>query len=253
MALIEGCKHSLEISIPVAEVDSETNRAVADVQKRAKLPGFRPGKAPASIIRKDLIPRMQKDPNYLADHKIRIFNKDGQELQSDQINWNSLDAVNYNFRQDPGGDLNSLGVVRININNPYGVYMHDTPEKGIFGDDDRFVSSGCIRVQNVRDYVTWLLKDTPGWDREHIDAAIRSGERVDAKLATPIPVYWVYITAWATPEGLAEFREDIYQRDGFGPDTADASPAPLPQVQPQPEPRAVSARSPALEPMNDDE
>ena len=208
---------------------------------------------PASIIRKDLIPRMQKDPNYLADHKIRIFNKDGQELQSDQIDWNSLDAVNYNFRQDPGGDINSLGVVRININNPYGVYMHDTPEKGIFGDDARFVSSGCIRVQNVRDYVTWLLKDTPGWDREHIDEAIRSGERVDVKLATPVPVYWVYITAWGTPDGLAEFREDIYQRDGFGPVTADASPAPLPQVQPLPEPRAVSARSPALEPMNDDE
>jgi murein L,D-transpeptidase YcbB/YkuD len=201
---------------------------------------------PASIIRKDLIPRMQKDPNYLADHKIWIFNKDGQELQSDQINWNSLDAVNYKFRQDPGGDLNSLGVVRININNPYGVYMHDTPEKGIFGDDDRFVSSGCIRVQNVRDYVTWLLKDTPGWDREHIDEAIRSGERVDVKLATPVPVYWVYVTAWATPDGLTEFREDIYQRDGFGPDTADASPA-------LPEPRAVSARSPALEPMNDNE
>lgn len=208
---------------------------------------------PASIIRKDLIPRMQKDSHYLSDHKIRIFNKDGQELQPDQINWNSLDAVNYKFRQDPGGDLNSLGVVRININNPYGVYMHDTPEKGIFGDDDRFVSSGCIRVQNVRDYVTWLLKDTPGWDREHIDEAIRSGQRIDAKIATAIPVYWVYITAWATPDGLAEFREDIYQRDGFSPAATEASSAPLPQVQHQPEARAVSARSPALEPMNDDE
>jgi L,D-transpeptidase YcbB len=210
---------------------------------------------PVSIIRKDLIPRMQKDANYLNDHKIRIFDKDGQELQSNQINWNSLDAVNYKFRQDPGGDLNSLGVVRININNPYGVYMHDTPEKGIFGDDDRFVSSGCIRVQNVRDYVTWLLKDTPGWDRPHIDDVIRSGERVDAKLANPVPVYWVYITAWATPEGLTEFREDIYQRDGFTPATADASTVPLPELQPQPltEPGSVSARGPGLEPMNDDE
>jgi len=210
---------------------------------------------PASIIRKDLIPRMQKDANYLNDHKIRIFNKDGQELQSDQVNWNSLEAVNYKFRQDPGGDLNSLGVVRININNPYGVYMHDTPEKGIFGDDDRFVSSGCIRVQNVRDYVTWLLKDTPGWDREHIDEAIRSGQRIDAKLATPVPVYWVYITAWATPEGLAQFREDIYQRDGFGPlAAANAStPATIPQaIQPSPQP-ALSARSQVLEPMRDDE
>ena len=115
------------------------------------------------------------------------------------------------------------------------------------------MSSGCIRVQNVRDYVAWLLKDTPDWDREHIDEAIRSGERVDAKLAAPVPVYWVYITAWATPEDVVEFREDIYQRDGFGPDTADTPPATLPQVQRQPDPRAVSVRSPVLEPMNDDE
>jgi murein L,D-transpeptidase YcbB/YkuD len=134
--------------------------------------------------------------------------------------------------------------------------MHDTPEKGIFGDDDRFVSSGCIRVQNVRDYVTWLLKDTPGWDREHIDEAIRSGQRIDAKLATQVPVYWVYVTAWATPEGLAQFREDIYQRDGFGSVAANASEAPIPQtIQPLPQtqPAALSARSQALEPLNDDE
>jgi murein L,D-transpeptidase YcbB/YkuD len=186
---------------------------------------------PPSIIRKDLIPRMRKDPNYLSDHKIRIFTKDGQELSPAQVDWSSLEAVNYKFRQDPGGDVNSLGVVRININNPYGVYMHDTPEKGVFGDDDRFVSSGCIRVQNVRDYVTWLLEGTPGWAREQIDQAIRSGERIDAKLATPVPVYWVYITAWATPDGRAQFREDIYQRDGIAAvgTQADASPVPPPQ------------------------
>lgn len=208
---------------------------------------------PPSLIRKDLIPRMQKDPNYLNDHKIRIFNKDGQELQSNQVDWNSLEATNYKFRQDPGGDVNSLGVVRININNPFGVYMHDTPEKGIFGDDDRFVSSGCIRVQNVRDYVTWLLKDTPGWDRDHIDEAIRSGQRIDVKLASPIPVYWVYVTAWATPNGLAQFREDIYQRDGFGPVAANAAPASIAQPLQSPAQPAVSARTQPLEPLGDDE
>ena len=134
--------------------------------------------------------------------------------------------------------------------------MHDTPEKGVFGDDFRFVSSGCIRVQNVRDYVTWLLKDTPGWDREHIDQAIRSGERIDAKLAAPVPVYWVYITAWGSPDGLVQFREDIYQRDGFGA-TADGagSMAPLPQaIQPEARAAPVSAASArTLEPLNDDE
>ena len=170
---------------------------------------------PVSIIRKDLIPKMQADPNYLTDNKIRVIDKSGQEVPPTAVNWNSMDAVNYRFRQDPGADFNSLGVVRVNIPNQWGVYMHDTPSKGIFGDDFRFVSSGCVRVQNIRDYIAWILKDTPGWDRDHIDEAIRSGARIDARLTQPVPVFWVYITAWAT-DGLVQFREDIYKRDGFG-------------------------------------
>ena len=172
---------------------------------------------PASIIRKDLIPKMQADSNYLTDNKIRVINKQGQEVPPSAINWHSLEATNYMFRQDSGGDFNSLGVVRINIANPYGVYMHDTPAKGIFGDDFRFVSSGCMRIQNVRDYVAWLLKDTPGWSRDQIDEVIRAGQRVDAKLAAPVPVYWVYITAWAAPDGVVQFRDDIYNRDSGAP------------------------------------
>lgn len=171
---------------------------------------------PASIIKKDLIPRMQANPGYLAENKIRIFSNDGQELTADKVNWKSDEATRYQFRQDPGGEFNSLGFVRINIANPYGVYMHDTPAKGIFGDDYRFVSSGCMRVQNVRDYVEWLLKETPGWGREQIDEAIQSGQRIDARLAKPVPVFWVYITAWASPDGLVHFRDDIYNKDGLG-------------------------------------
>lgn len=172
---------------------------------------------PASIIKKDLIPLMRKNPNYLAEQKIRIINKQGQEVQPAAVNWNSDEATHYMFRQDPGGDFNSLGFVRINIANPHGVYMHDTPAKGIFGDDYRFVSSGCVRVQNVRDYIYWILKDNPQWTRDAIDAALRSGQRIDARPAEPIPVYWVYITAWGTPEGVIQFRDDIYGKDGVGP------------------------------------
>jgi murein L,D-transpeptidase YcbB/YkuD len=159
---------------------------------------------------------MQKEPNYLAENKIRIFNAAGQEIPSSQINWFSDEATRYRFRQDPGGDLNSMGFVRINIPNQHGVYMHDTPSKGIFGDDFRFVSSGCIRIQNVRDYIEWLLKDTPGWSREQIDATFKSGERIDARLAQAVPIHWIYVTAWATPDGLVQFRDDIYNKDGLG-------------------------------------
>ena len=170
---------------------------------------------PASIIRKDLIPMMRKQPGYLTENKIRIIGPNG-EIAPERVNWNSDEATRYTFRQDPGGEFNSLGFVRINIPSPHGVYMHDTPAKGIFGDDFRFVSSGCIRVQNVRDYIAWLLKNTPGWDRAKIDETIQSGERVNARIADPVPCYWVYVTAWATPDGGVQFRDDIYNKDGLG-------------------------------------
>jgi murein L,D-transpeptidase YcbB/YkuD len=172
---------------------------------------------PASIIRKDLIPKMRKEPSYLTENKIRIISPSGGEISPASVNWNSDEATRYTFRQDPGGDFNSLGFVRINIPSPHGVYMHDTPSKGIFGDDYRFVSSGCMRVQNVRDYVAWLLKNTPGWDRAKIDETIQSGQRVNARIADPVACYWVYVTAWATPDGGVQFRDDIYNKDGLGP------------------------------------
>ncbi len=221
------------VNIPAAAVETVENDVVYShhaagvgkidrqspiMQAKATQINFNPfWTVPPSLIKKDLIPKMQADPGYLTDEKIRVFNKEGQEVSPQTINWNSLDATQYKYRQDTGADLNSLGSVRINISNPYGVYMHDTPSKGIFGDDFRFVSSGCVRVQDVRDYVAWLLKDTPGWSRDQIDEVIRSGQRLDVKLTNPVNVYWVYVTAWATPDGIVQFRPDIYQRDGAGP------------------------------------
>jgi len=222
-AAVETVENGLVVTHHIAGVGKIDRQSPVMMTKAIDI-NFNPyWTVPVSIIRKDLIPKMQANPNYLTENRIHILNKEGQEVQPSQINWNSMDAVNYKFREDPG-DNNSLGVVRININNPYGVYMHDTATKGVFGDDYRFISSGCIRVQNVRDYVAWLLKDNPGWDRDHIDQAIRSGERIDVKLAQPVPVYWVYITAWATPDGTVQFRDDIYQRDGLGIAVAQAAP-----------------------------
>ena len=224
-ASIETVENGVVFSHHAAGV-GKIDRQSPIMQTRAIEVNFNPfWTVPASIIRKDLIPKMQENPNYLNENHIRMINKAGQEVPSSSINWRSLDAVNYRFREDPSTE-NSLGVVRINIANPYGVYMHDTPAKGIFGDDYRFVSSGCMRLQNVRDYVAWLLKESPGWERDKIDEAIRSGQRIDAKITPPVPVYWVYITAWSTPDGVVQFREDIYKRDGFGPGPS-STPVPL--------------------------
>jgi L,D-transpeptidase YcbB len=216
-ATVETVDNGVVYSHHVAGV-GKIDRQSPIMQAKATEINFNPfWTVPPSLIRKDLIPKMQADPDYLTEEKIRVFNKEGQEVSPRSINWNSLEATNYKYRQDTGADINSLGSVRINIPNAYGVYMHDTPSKGIFGDDFRFVSSGCVRVQDVRDYVAWLLKDTPGWSRDQIDQAIDSGQRLDVKLTQPVNVYWIYITAWATPDGVVQFRPDVYQRDGAGP------------------------------------
>jgi murein L,D-transpeptidase YcbB/YkuD len=179
---------------------------------------------PVSIIRRDLIPKMQEEPDYLTKNKIRIYDKRGRELQPEQVNWQSDEAIDYMFRQDPG-ELNSMGTIRVNMPNPDAVYMHDTPSKNLFGEDQRFHSSGCVRVQNIRDYVVWLLKDTPGMSRSTVDGHIKGGERFDAKLAKPVPVYWVYVTAWANPDGVVQFRDDVYGHDGLGIRPVAAAPA----------------------------
>jgi len=219
------------VNIPAAQVEAIENGVVASrhvaVVGRVSRPSpelsskiqeinFNPyWTVPVSIVRRDLIPLMQKDPNYLTNEHIRIFDTGHNELTSTQIDWNSDDAVNYLFKQDPGS-FNSLGTIRIQFPSPDGVYMHDTPEKNLFGEDMRFDSSGCVRVQNVRELVYWLLRGTPGWAPEQIDAAIKSGDRIDAKLAKPVPLHWVYITAWATSDGVVQFRDDIYDRDELG-------------------------------------
>lgn len=92
--------------------------------------------------------------------------------------------------------------------------MHDTPQQGLFNKLMRFESSGCVRVQNVRDLSNWLLRETPGWNRQQMEQVIATGVNTPVKLATEVPVYFVYISAWGMPDGIVQFRDDIYQMDG---------------------------------------
>jgi murein L,D-transpeptidase YcbB/YkuD len=169
--------------------------------------------APVSIVRKDIIPLMRKDPNYLKDSHIRLFAPDGSEVDPMTIDWSTDDAAKYRFRQDPGAN-NAMATVKINFPSPDGVYMHDTPQQSLFGQLMRFDSSGCVRVQNVRDLVTWILRDTPGWDRQHFEAAIKTGESQPVAVTNPVPVHFLYITAWSTGPGVVQFRDDVYGWDG---------------------------------------
>jgi L,D-transpeptidase YcbB len=199
-----------------AGVVGKPDRPSSEIDSKITEINFNPfWTVPSSIVRRDHIPLTQEQPDYLAKNRIRIFDTHGTELQPQQINWYSEEAANYQFKQDPG-NFNSLGSIRINFPNPYSVYMHNTPFKNLFGEDFRFHSSGCVRVQNVRELYIGCSAKPPGWSRQEIDRVIKSGERKHAKLVHPVPLRWVYVTAWATSNGAVQFREDIYSRDGLG-------------------------------------
>ncbi|MDO9416012.1 L,D-transpeptidase family protein [Pararhizobium sp.] len=169
--------------------------------------------APRSIIQKDIMPLMRKDPTYLERNAIRLIDGNGGEVSPETIDWNAEKAPNLMFRQDPG-KINAMSSTKINFHNEHAVYMHDTPTQGLFNKLMRFESSGCVRVQNVRDLSTWLLKETPGWARQQIEATIKTGVNTPIQLAEEVPVFFTYITAWSAKDGVVQFRDDIYQRDG---------------------------------------
>jgi L,D-transpeptidase YcbB len=128
------------------------------------------------------------------------------------VDWSGTHTPNFTVRQQSGA-WNALGSVKIDMPNPYSVYMHDTNQRNLFNDDYRFDSHGCSRVDNVRDLAAWLLKDQPQWSRAAIDAAIATGQRQDIHLPKKIPVAWIYLTGWMTKDQTVHFRNDIYDQD----------------------------------------
>ncbi|MDM9629270.1 L,D-transpeptidase family protein [Rhizobium sp. S152] len=169
--------------------------------------------APRSIVEKDIVPLMRKDPTYLTKNSIRLIDGRGTEVAPETIDWNAEKAPNLMFRQDPG-KINAMASTKINFYNKNGEYMHDTPQQGLFNKLMRFESSGCVRVQNVRDLTTWLLRDTPPWSRQQMEQVITTRVNTPIKLAEEVPVYFVYISAWGMPDGIVQFRDDIYEMDG---------------------------------------
>jgi murein L,D-transpeptidase YcbB/YkuD len=178
---------------------------------------------PPTVISKDLIPRgreMQKDgKNVLVKFGIDAYDGAGKKVDPEKINWSSAQPASLSYRQKPGKD-NPLGFLKINFNNSHSVYMHDTPSESMFGRNFRAASSGCIRVANIETLAAWLLAGTSGWSESRIASVKEKGDRVDAKLKKPVPLYFAYITAWATPDGVIQFRRDLYDRDRSGSETA---------------------------------
>jgi murein L,D-transpeptidase YcbB/YkuD len=134
----------------------------------------------------------------------------GRPIDPDSVSWSSVDIQSFDFTQPPG-PTNVLGIVKFRFPNKHDVYMHDTPERHLFGGAIRAFSHGCMRVQNPVKLAEVLLAHDKGWSSEQVQEYVRRGGEI--KLTTPIPVHVTYFTAVVDDAGKLHFRPDIYGLD----------------------------------------
>ena len=152
---------------------------------------------PESIVKKEIVPSMEKDPDYLEKNDMEITG----EL-------NGLPVV----RQKPG-EKNSLGKIKFLFPNSFNIYFHDTPAKNLFNSNVRAFSHGCIRLSQPEKLADYLLRDDSQWPPQKINEAMNSGDEKFVSIKKPVPVFITYYTAWVDEKGKLNFRNDIYGHD----------------------------------------
>ena len=171
---------------------------------------------PASILRDETLPRVRKDPNYLARNRIEVLpaGRGAEPLDPQEIDWDDESAVKgLRFRQMPGPE-NALGLVKFIFPNNFAVYLHDTPGVELFEQDQRALSHGCVRVEDPVALAEYVLRERPEWTRERIVQAMEADEEQTVKPKTPLPVHLGYWTAWVEPDGhTVRFLADPYDID----------------------------------------
>jgi murein L,D-transpeptidase YcbB/YkuD len=168
---------------------------------------------PPTILAKDVLPAIRKNISYLNKKKLHILDRNGVIVNPASVDWSQYTAGNFPYRlQQTAGDHGALGRIKFMLPNRHTVYLHDTPTKDLFEKSTRTFSSGCIRVENPQELARLVLRDSLKWNRESILAAINTGKTTTVYLPKRIPVFIVYLTAFAE-DGDIVFHDDVYNRD----------------------------------------
>ena len=189
----EGAKKVFDMNVVVVKEGHNTMIFTGNLNQVVFSPYWN---VPPSIVTKEILPAIEKNPDYLASQNMEMVN-DGGEIPS--------------IRQLPG-EKNALGKVKFLFPNSFDIYFHDTPAKSLFSKDKRAYSHGCIRLSDPMKMAQYLLNGT-SWTTEKIQEAMNSGNERYVKLEKPVPVLITYYTAWVDDAGLLHFAEDIYDHD----------------------------------------
>ena len=207
--LVDNDQTTMQLNVIVGTNERETPQLQSQINTVVVNPTWT---VPPTIIKEDLLPKLEKNPGYLATRHIELFRKGDDGLEPASVselrrgNWSQ-----FVFRQ-PAGPENPLGRFKLLFPNTYSIYLHDTPEKQKFGASLRTFSSGCVRVEDVRKLVEALLTGVRTSDQ--IDADLEAMQTKSIKLPTPVPIYIFYASAWLGPQGQLIYGPDLYNKDG---------------------------------------
>jgi len=173
-----------------------------------------PWNIPGDIAARDLLPQLQRNPNYLALHNMVVADAPADDPHGRKIDWRKVIPAEfpYAIRQLPG-PTTALGALMLDSPNDFDVYLHDTPAKKFFESEQREISNGCVRVQQIFPLASLALTGDADQGMERLTKATKTHETQRLVLDSPLPVYFLYWTALAGPDGQIGFRPDIYGRD----------------------------------------
>jgi len=209
LEIMEGQKPVMDVRVIVGKPDQPTPIFAEQMTHVVFSPYWN---VPPGITRDETIPDAQADPGFFERNNMEVL-RGSEPVDPYSIDWSSPEATaNLRIRQRPGA-RNALGLVKFMFPNTFDVYLHDTPTDHLFERIERGFSHGCVRVEEPVALAEYVLRDQPEWTRERIVEAMQSGVEKHAKLKTQIPVFILYVTAWADPNGAVRFLEDLYGHD----------------------------------------
>jgi murein L,D-transpeptidase YcbB/YkuD len=209
----ENFKVALQMNVVVGKAYGHDTPIFSDTMEYVV---FRPyWSVPYSIARAEFLPKLARDPDYLAKKGFEVVDSRQEAVASGTVSSEVLEQLRAGklfIRQTPG-PKNSLGLVKFIFPNNYNIYFHDTPEQEFFAKTRRDFSHGCIRLERPADLALWVLRNNPGWDVDRIRGAMNGTATQQVNLTHPIPVLIVYATVIATEDGVVHFYDDIYGHD----------------------------------------
>jgi murein L,D-transpeptidase YcbB/YkuD len=192
---------------------------------------------PTSIMREEIAAKVRNDSAYLSKANFKVY-KNGKRIDPSEVKPNELNvgSIPFTIIQNPGNG-NALGKIKFMFENPFGIYLHDTPTRAPFGYANRAVSHGCVRVEKPLSLAEYLLADNSKWTIDYLKIEVGSkvenksiveefyqkrselrkdasyGQTTEVKLDMKIPLFIDYYTAWVDDNGMVNFRDDVYNKD----------------------------------------